>query len=82
METGEFGPIYRQFEKKPKEAILFLKEKTNGECINAFCGDKFMLIIKTKWNDKNKRFVMTAFDLRPMSRKNPKRAEQARKKGI
>lgn len=24
VETGEFGPIYRQFEKKPKEAILFL----------------------------------------------------------
>ena len=26
VETGEFGPIYRQFEKKPKEAILFLKK--------------------------------------------------------
>ena len=146
IETGEFGPIYRQFEKKPKEAILFLKEKRNGECINALyrddigfvdivwgvggkhgyglchiieehevefnqlgfkieefiplvftfgiysestkenkiklSGEKFMLIIKTKWNDKNKRFVMTAFDLRPMSRKNPKRAKQVRKKGI
>lgn len=45
-------------------------------------GENFMLIIKTKWNDKSKRFVMTAFDLRPMSRKNPKRVEQARKKGI
>ena len=45
-------------------------------------GENFMLIIKTKWNDKNKRFVMTAFDLRPMSRKNPKRVERARKKGI
>jgi len=38
--------------------------------------------MKTLWNDKNKRFVMTAFDLRPMSRKNPKRAAKARKKGI
>ena len=146
IETGDFGPIYRQFEKKPKEAILFLKEQQNGECINALyrddigfvdivwgiggkhgyglchiieehekelnqlgfkieefiplvfafgiynesqkenkiklSGEKFMLIIKTKWNDKYKRFVMTAFDLRPMSRKNPKRAEQAQKKGI
>ena len=26
VETGDFGPIYRQFEKKPKEAILFLKK--------------------------------------------------------
>jgi hypothetical protein len=146
IETGDFGPIYRQFEKKPKEAILFLKKQKKGECVNALyredigyvdvvwgvggksgyglChiiekheaelkqlgfgveefipmvfafgiysesqrenkiklrGENFMLIIKTKWNNKNKRFVMTAFDLRPMSRKNPKRVEQARKKGI
>lgn len=146
IETGIFGPIYRQFEKKPKEAILFLTEQKNGECINALyrddigfvdivwgtggkhgyglchiideheeelkqlgfnieefiplvftfgiysesqkenkiklSGEKFMLIIKTKWNDINKRFVMTAFDLRPMSRKNPKRKERIMKKGI
>ena len=145
-ETGDFGPIYRQFERKPKEAILFLKKQQNGDCIKALyrddigyvdivwgiggksgyglChiieeheeelkqlgfnieefipmvfalgiysenqrenkiklrGETFMLIIKTKWNDKSKRFVMTAFDLRPMSRKNPKRAAQTRKKGI
>lgn len=146
IEIGDFGPIYRQFKKKPKEAILFLKKQKNGECADALyrddigfvdivwgvggkngyglChiieeheeefkqlgfyiedfipmvfafgihtenqrenkiklrGENFMLIIKTKWNDKNKRFVMTAFDLRPMSRKNPKRVERARKKGI
>ncbi len=39
VETGEFGPIYRQFEKKPKEAILFLKEQQHGECINALYRD-------------------------------------------
>lgn len=44
-------------------------------------GDAFMLVIKTKWNDKVKRFVMTAFDLRPVSRKNPRRAKRASKKG-
>ena len=38
-EIGIFGPIYRQFEKKPKEAILFLKEQKNGECINALYRD-------------------------------------------
>lgn len=34
METGEFGPIYRQFEKKPKEAILFgvLEENMDMVC--------------------------------------------------
>jgi len=146
IEIGDFGPIFKQFKKKPKEAILFLKEQKKGECVDALyrddigyvdivwgvggkngyglChiieeheqefiqlgfrledfipmvfafgiysekprenkiklrGESFMLIIKTKWNNKNKRFVMTAFDLRPMSRKNPKRMEQARKKGI
>lgn len=25
--VGDFGPIYRQFKKKPKEAILFLKNR-------------------------------------------------------
>ena len=35
IETGEFGPIYRQFEKKPKEAIKFLRKMKDGECIAA-----------------------------------------------
>ena len=142
---GEFGPIYTQFEGKPKEAIRHLRKTQKGECPKALhrddigfvdivwgtggkegyglchiieqheaelkqlgfeiedfiplvfalgvysesprenkiklTGEKFMLIIKTKWNNKNKRFVMTAFDLRPMSRKNPKRAKRAAKKG-
>ena len=30
IETGEFGPIYRQFEKKPKEAIQHLCKMKNG----------------------------------------------------
>ena len=142
---GEFGPIYTQFEGKPKEAIKHLKKTQKGECLKALhrddigyvdivwgtggeegyglchiieqheselkqmgfevedfipvvfavgkysesqkenkirlAGENFMLIIKTKWNDKDKRFVMTAFDLRPLSRKNPKRAKRATKKG-
>ena len=35
LEIGEFGPIYRQFEKKPKEAIKFLRKIKDGECIAA-----------------------------------------------
>ena len=34
-ENGKFGPIYRQFAGKPKEAIKFLREKKGGECIAA-----------------------------------------------
>ena len=145
LQLGSFGPIYTQFEGKPKEAIKYLREMKKGECIKALyrddigyvdivwgeggetgyglchiieqheaelkqmgfevedfipvvfavgkysesprenkirlAGEKFMLIIKTKWNEIDKRFVMTAFDLRPMSRKNPKRAKQAKKRG-
>ena len=39
VEIGEFGPIYRQFERKPKEAILFLKKQKNGECVDALYRD-------------------------------------------
>ena len=35
VETGKYGPVYRQFAGKPKEAIKFLREKKNGECIAA-----------------------------------------------
>jgi len=35
LETGKYGPVYRQFAGKPKEAINFLREKQNGECIAA-----------------------------------------------
>lgn len=142
IKTGPFGPIYTQFEGKPKEAIKHLMMMKDGECPKALyreetgyvdivwgdkkfglchivdehkdefkqlgfevedfipivfafgkyteskqenkirlIGEEFMLIVKTKWNDENKRFVMSTFDLRPISRKNPKRAKRLQKKG-
>ncbi|MDR0437238.1 MAG: hypothetical protein LBH22_02925 [Bacteroidales bacterium] len=35
LKVGEFGAIYTQFKNKPKEAILFLKKKKDGECVKA-----------------------------------------------
>jgi hypothetical protein len=35
LKIGEFGTIYTQFKNKPKDAIIFLKKKKNGECIKA-----------------------------------------------
>ena len=35
VETGKYGPVYRQFAGKPKEAIRFLRERMDGECIAA-----------------------------------------------
>ena len=39
IEIGKFGPIYRQFAGKPREAIKFLREKEDGECIAALHRD-------------------------------------------
>ena len=35
FEIGKYGPVYRQFARKPKEAIKFLRSRMNGECIAA-----------------------------------------------
>lgn len=39
VEVGKFGPIYKQFSGKPKEAIKFLRKTKNGECVNALHRD-------------------------------------------
>ena len=33
LQLGEFGPIFTQFRGKPKEAIKFLRQQKQGECI-------------------------------------------------
>lgn len=33
--AGDFGPIYNQFEGKPKDAIIYLKKMRKGECPGA-----------------------------------------------
>lgn len=38
-EIGIFGPVYRQFRHKPKEAIKYLIKVKNGECISALYRD-------------------------------------------
>lgn len=42
-------------------------------------GENFMLIIKIQWNDVDKTFLLSAFDLRPVSKKNPKRVAKLTK---
>lgn len=147
---GEFGVIYRQFENKPKEAMVHLSTLKSGECPKAFyrddigfvdfvwgepdtvvrgkkksgfglChiltdhgdeirqfgiepidfilmllrfgkiedgkkgnkifieGELYRLIITTEWYGKAKQLLLTAFDLRPIGRKNPKRAAEMKK---
>lgn len=40
VETGDFGPIYRQFKGRPVEAIKHLKKVKKGECIAALHRDE------------------------------------------
>ena len=148
LQQGAFGPIYTQFESKPKEAMTHLCNVKNGECPKAFYredvgfvdfvwgkpndkatgkggfglshiltdhgveikdfnidpidfilmimnfgklntsgkknriyleGQEFRLIITTEWYGDSKQLLLTAFDLRPISRKNPKRAKEMKK---
>jgi hypothetical protein len=39
-------------------------------------GEMFRLVITTEWFSKQKTFILTAFDLRPINRKNPIRAKE------
>jgi len=40
-ETGDFGPIYRQFERKPKEAFEFLITHEDGDLLAVFHREGF-----------------------------------------
>lgn len=42
-------------------------------------GEMFRLVITTEWYSKPKSIILTAFDLRPISRKNKKRANKMKK---
>ena len=140
LQQGVFGPIFTQFEGKPKEAMTHLCNVKDGECPKAFYredvgfvdfvwgkpnekstdkggfglshilidhgneirdfnidpidfilmimnfgklntegkknriyleGQEFRLIVTTEWYGKSKQLLLTAFDLRPISRKKP-----------
>lgn len=42
-------------------------------------GGNYAIVIATKWFDRNRKVVITSFDLRPIAAKNPKRAAQLKK---
>lgn len=57
VETGDFGPIYRQFKGRPVEAIKHLKKVKKGECIAALHRDDigYIDIVWGKNNPKTNR---------------------------
>jgi len=55
-QKGEFGTIYPQFERKPKQAIKHLQKTKEGECTNALYRDDIGFIdIVWGENDKNNK---------------------------
>jgi len=42
-------------------------------------GKDYRLIVTTEWYGVQQQLLLTAFDLRPISRKNPQRAREMRK---
>jgi len=55
------------------------QETTNGTRIY-LDGNEFRAIVETEWKGKNKKLLLTTYDLRPINRKNPKRAKELENK--
>ena len=75
-ETMDFGPVYTQFEGKTKEAMMHLSAVKTGIYLE---GKDYRLIVTTEWYGVKQQLLLTAFDLRPISRKNPQRAREMKK---
>ncbi|MGM9745841.1 MAG: hypothetical protein ACI30H_02635 [Paludibacteraceae bacterium] len=39
-------------------------------------GETYRIVIETRWYNTNKNLIVTAFDLRPIQKKNPKRMKE------
>ena len=74
----------KNFNIDPIDFILMImnfgKLNTEGKKNRIYLeGKEFRLIVTTEWYGKSKQLLLTAFDLRPISRKNPKRAKEMKK---
>ena len=71
--SGDFGPVFRRFKNKPKEAIKHLLKVKEGDCINALYRDDIGYIdIVWGENDKNNK----GFGLKHIIEKHGKDIEQ------
>lgn len=67
IETSEFGPIYRQFEGKVKEAFEFLIAHEDGDLLAMFQIGNKIVTVRKNLRDKGKKiadknWVLTAYD--------------------
>ena len=74
----------KDFNIEPIDFILLIlnfgKLNTEGKRRRIYLeGKEFRLIVTTEWYGEKKQLLMTAFDLRPIARKNPQRAREMRK---
>ena len=80
----DHGDEIKDFNIDPIDFILMImnfgKLNTEGKNNRIYLeGQEFRLIVTTEWFGKTKQLLLTAFDLRPVSRKNPQRAKEMKK---
>jgi len=80
----DHGDEIKDFNIDPIDFILMImsfgKLNTEGKKNRIYLeGQEFRLIVTTEWLGKSKQLLLTAFDLRPISRKNPQRAKEMKK---
>ena len=80
----DHGDEIKDFNIDPLDFILlvlnFGKLNKEGKKNRIYLeGKDFRLIVTTEWLGKPKQMLLTAFDLRPISRKNPQRAREMKK---
>ena len=80
----DHGDEIKDFNIDPIDFILMImnfgKLNTEGKKNRIYLeGKEFRLIVTIEWYGKSKQLLLTAFDLRPISRKNPQRAKEMKK---
>ena len=80
----DHGDEIKDFNFDPIDFILLIlnfgKLNSQGKKNRIYLeGKDYRLIVTTEWYGEKKQLLLTAFDLRPIARKNPQRAKEMRK---
>ena len=80
----DHGDEIKDFNFDPIDFILLIlnfgKLNSRGKKNRIYLeGKDYRLIVTTEWYGAKQQLLLTAFDLRPISRKNPQRAREMRK---
>ena len=81
---ADHGEEIKDFNFDPIDFVLLIlnfgKLNSQGKKNRIYLeGKNYRLIVTTEWYGTKQQLLLTAFDLRPISRKNPQRAREMRK---